>query len=114
MAAPGYYELYRRSTLGNCLVDALDTLISDGRMEASLAMRVLEAFDRVAAESLRDRAQARLAVKGNLDTYGFCDDVWTFIVKDCQVTVDNPSGDTQQTLPVDKLRIVACNAKKSE
>ena len=122
MAVPGYYELYRRSTIGNRLVDALDTLISDGRIEASLAMRVLETFDKVVAETLKDNTQSKLTVKGNLDTYGFCDDVWTFIVKNCQVTVEdshrdasqNGSGDSQSVISVDKLRIVACNSKKSE
>ncbi|CAI6621895.1 AAC_HP2_G0032610.mRNA.1.CDS.1 [Saccharomyces cerevisiae] len=122
MAVPGYYELYRRSTIGNSLVDALDTLISDGRIEASLAMRVLETFDKVVAEALKDNTQSKLTVKGNLDTYGFCDDVWTFIVKNCQVTVEdshrdasqNGSGDSQSVISVDKLRIVACNSKKSE
>lgn len=121
MAVPGYYELYRRSTVGNSLVDALDTLISDGRIEASLAMRVLETFDRVVAETLKDNTQSKLTVKGNLDTYGFCDDVWTFIVKNCQVTVEGSldgsngnSNDGQTTVSVDKLRIVACNSKRSE
>ena len=122
MAVPGYYELYRRSTIGNSLVDALDTLISDGRIEASLAMRVLETFDKVVAETLKDNTQSKLTVKGNLDTHGFCDDVWTFIVKNCQVTVEdshrdasqNGSGDSQSVISVDKLRIVACNSKKSE
>lgn len=122
MAVPGYYELYRRSTVGNSLVDALDTMISDGRIEASLAMRVLETFDRVVAETLRDNTQSKLTVKGNLDTYGFCDDVWTFIVKNCQVTVEGShegnghmgGNDSQSTIGVDKLRIVACNSKRSE
>ncbi|EDO16527.1 hypothetical protein Kpol_1064p7 [Vanderwaltozyma polyspora DSM 70294] len=123
MSAPSYYELYRRSTVGNCLVDALDTLISDGRIEASLAMRVLETFDRVVAESLKDNTQSKLTVKGLLDTYGFCDDVWTFIIKSCQVTVESSSinrelgdtsGDDHTTIAVDKLRIVACNSKKSD
>lgn len=81
-------------------------------------MRVLETFDRVVAETLRDNTQSKLTVKGNLDTYGFCDDVWTFIVKNCQVTVEGVpggnSGDAQTTVSVDKLRIVACNSKKSE
>ena len=120
MAVPGYYELYRRSTIGNSLVDALDTLISDGRIEESLAMRVLETFDKVVAETLKDNTQSKLTVKGNLDTYGFCDDVWTFIVKNCQVTVEdshrdasqNGSGDSKSVISVDKLRIVACNSKK--
>ncbi|CCF59948.1 hypothetical protein KAFR_0I01670 [Kazachstania africana CBS 2517] len=115
MPVPGYYELYRRSTIGNSLVDALDTLISEGRIEASLAMRVLETFDRVVAESLRENTQSKLTVKGNLDTYGFCDDVWTFIVKNCQVTVEGSAADgNNDTIAVDKLRIVACNSKKND
>lgn len=102
-------------------MDALDTLINDGRIEASLAIRVLETFDRVVSESLKERTQSKLVVKGNLDTYGFCDDVWTFIVKNCQITVEGPAdggalGDTdgQTVIPVDKLRIVACNSKKND
>ncbi|CCC71604.1 hypothetical protein NCAS_0H02940 [Naumovozyma castellii] len=120
MAVPGYYELYRRSTIGNSLVDALDTLISDGRIEASLAMRVLETFDKVVSETLKDNTAAKMSVKGNLDTYGFCDDVWTFIVKNCKVTVEGNSnimdanGESQNVITVDKLRIVACNSKRSE
>lgn len=61
MSASGYYELYRRSTVGATLVDALDTLISDGRIEASLAMRVLDTFDRVVAETLKEKTQSKLA-----------------------------------------------------
>lgn len=91
MAIPGYYELYRRSTIGNSLVDALDTLISEGRIEASLAMRVLETFDRCVSEILKEQTSSKLTVKGDLDTYGFCDDVWTFIVKNCSVNVENVS-----------------------
>lgn len=91
MAIPGYYELYRRSTIGNSLVDALDTLISEGRIEASLAMRVLETFDRCVSEILKEQTSSKLTVKGDLDTYGFCDDVWTFIVKNCSVSVENVS-----------------------
>lgn len=114
MAVPGYYELYRRSTIGNSLVDALDTLISDGRIEASLAMRVLETFDKVVAETLKDNTRSKLTVKGNLDTYGFCDDVWTFIVKNCQVNVEGDNENVNENITVDKLRIVACNSKRSE
>lgn len=122
MAVPGYYELYRRSTVGNSLVDALDTLISEGRIEASLAMRVLETFDKCVSEILKENTSSKLTVKGDLDTYGFCDDVWTFIVKNCSVNVegmssggnDKTSSNSADTIKVDKLRIVACNSRKSD
>lgn len=152
MAIPGYYELYRRSTIGNSLVDALDKLISEGRIEASLAMRVLETFDRCVSEILKEQTSSKLTVKGDLDTYGFCDDVWTFIVKNCSVSVENVSinnllnnnsittsgsiengenidnnnnnnsssstsnsnNKNNDVIKVDKLRIVACNSRRSE
>lgn len=113
MSSTGYYELYRRSTIGAALVDALDTLISDGRIEASLAMRVLDTFDRVVAETLKDKAQSKLTFKGHLDTYRFCDDVWTFIIKNCSVKLDNSAENSGNTVVADKLRIVACNFKKT-
>lgn len=133
MAVPGYYELYRRSTVGNSLVDALDTLISEGRIEASLAMRVLETFDKCVSETLKEKTSSKLTVKGDLDTYGFCDDVWTFIVKNCLITVESSSSSNLSTsinstvndnnsnsnknnesIKVEKLRIVACNSRKSD
>ncbi|SCW02476.1 LAFE_0F07272g1_1 [Lachancea fermentati] len=113
MSSSGYYELYRRSTVGATLVDALDTLISDGRIEASLAMRVLDTFDRVVADALRDKTQSKLTFKGHLHTYRFCDDVWTFIIEDCNVKLDQTEDIQGNTVVVDKLRIVACNSKKS-
>ncbi|SCU86304.1 LAMI_0D01398g1_1 [Lachancea mirantina] len=113
MSASGYYELYRRSTVGATLVDALDALISDGRIEASLAMRVLDTFDRVVAEALKDKTEAKLTFKGHLHTYRFCDDVWTFIIENCSVKVDQTDDIKGNNLVVDKLRIVACNSKKT-
>ena len=42
-----------------------------------------------------------------MHTYRFCDDVWTFIVDHCTVRIDDDIMNT------DKLKIVACNAKKA-
>jgi transcription initiation factor TFIIA small subunit len=40
--------------------------------------------------------------QGHLDTYRFCDDVWTFILKDIKVKLDN-----SQQIEVEKVRIVS-------
>ena len=53
MSAPAYYELYRRSTIGVTLTDALDTLISDEKIQPQLANRILNNFDRIIAENLK-------------------------------------------------------------
>lgn len=53
MSTPAYYELYRRSTIGVTLADALDTLISDEKIQPQLANRILNNFDRIIAENLK-------------------------------------------------------------
>jgi len=104
---PEFYELYRRSSIGSALTDALDNFITDGRMEPQVALKVLATFDRVVAEVLAEKVKARLSFKGHLDTYRFCDEVWTFIIKDINFKLDNASN-----VHSDKIKIVAMNAKK--
>lgn len=118
MSAPAYYELYRRSTVGSALADALDTLISDEKIQPQLAMRVLNNFDRLIAENLkveRSLCKSKISFKGNLHTYRFCDDVWTFIIKNVSIKMtDISSNDINDSeLLVDKFKIVACNSRKS-
>ena len=48
-----------------------------------------------------------LCVQGHLETYRFCDDVWTFLVKDVQFKCEQ--GNTFQA---DKIKIVSCNSKR--
>jgi len=102
-----HYELYRRSSIGNALVEALDTFIAERRIEPQIAIELLRHFDKVVAEVLAEKVKSRLSFKGNLDTYRFCDDVWTFIVKNINFKLDN-----QQPLTSDRVKIVAMNSKK--
>lgn len=106
-SATSYYELYRGSSLGLALTDTLDDLINDGRIEPQLAMKILSTFDRVVTEVLADRVRARLTFKGHLDTYRFCDEVWTFLIKDVTFKLDN-----QTSVTADKVKIVSCNSKR--
>ncbi|ESX01973.1 Transcription initiation factor IIA small subunit [Ogataea parapolymorpha DL-1] len=108
MNAPTYYEFYRRSTIGTSLTDALDALIGEQRIQPQLAMKVLANFDRVTSDNLRDSVKSKLTFKGHLHTYRFCDDVWTFVIKDVNIKFDD-----NETVNVDKFKIVACNSKKA-
>jgi len=103
-----FYELYRRSSIGAALVEALDNFIAERQIEPQLAIKMLEHFDRVVAEVLNEKVKSRLSFKGHLDTYRFCDDVWTFIVKDITFKLENPA----QQLKSEKIKIVAMNSKK--
>lgn len=120
MSTSAYYELYRRSTVGVTLTDALDTLISDEKIQPQLAMKILSNFDRIISDNLKSDAsiaKSRLTFKGDLDTYRFCDDVWTFIIKNVLIklsdvsSTDNSGSD--QEITVDKFKIVACNARRA-
>ena len=48
-----------------------------------------------------------VAPKGHLDTYRFCDEVWTFIIKNIKFKLES-----NVTLDVDKVKIVACLARE--
>jgi hypothetical protein len=50
---------------------------------------------------------ANTVTQGHLDTYRFCDEVWTFIIKDINFKLDNAVN-----LQSDRIKIVAMNAKK--
>lgn len=52
--------------------------------------------------------KANVANKGHLDTYRFCDEVWTFLIKDVTFKMENSS----QTVQADKVKIVSCNSKR--
>ncbi|KAH8792891.1 transcription initiation factor-like protein IIA gamma chain [Hyaloscypha sp. PMI_1271] len=111
MAATGqsFYELYRQTfSIGMALTDTLDDLISERRIEPQLAMKILANFDRSITEVLADKVKARLTFKGHLDTYRFCDEVWTFLIKDVTFKMENSS----QTVQADKVKIVSCNSKR--
>ncbi|KAJ1873195.1 Transcription initiation factor IIA subunit 2 [Coemansia sp. RSA 1722] len=103
---PSYYELYRRSTLGMALTDSLDELIQAGHITPQLAIQVLGQFDRSISEALSTKVKAKAVIKGNLRTYRFCDDVWTFIIKTPNFKFDHDSA------TADKVIIVACNARR--
>ncbi|KAJ5488779.1 Transcription initiation factor IIA subunit 2 [Penicillium diatomitis] len=125
-----YYELYRGSSLGLSLTDTLDDLINEGRIEPQLAMKILSTFDKVVTEVLAEKVRARLTFKvhdpqalvwdyaregsglcvpieGHLDTYRFCDEVWTFLIKDVTFKLDN-----QTTVSAERVKIVSCNSKR--
>jgi hypothetical protein len=41
------FELYRRSTIGNCLTETLDEMVQNGTLSPELAIQVLVQFDKV-------------------------------------------------------------------
>ncbi|CAN6243735.1 unnamed protein product [Urochloa humidicola] len=99
------FELYRRSTIGTCLTETLDDLVSSGAVTPELAIQVLVQFDKSMTDALESQVKSKVNIKGHLHTYRFCDNVWTFILTDATFK----SEEISETLS--KVKIVACDSK---
>ncbi|KAJ3129225.1 Transcription initiation factor IIA small chain (TFIIA 13.5 kDa subunit) [Nowakowskiella sp. JEL0407] len=107
MAQASPYELYRRSTIGTALIEALDELHGNELIDPQMAMKILSQFDLTVSEALQTHVKNRAIIKSSrLTTYRFCDDVWSFIARDPMIKIDNES------ITADKIKIVACNASQ--
>ncbi|KAJ7895177.1 transcription initiation factor IIA gamma subunit [Mycena olivaceomarginata] len=101
--ASAYYEFYRGSSIGMALTDSLDELITSGAITPQLAMKVLQQFDKSLADTMVKQVKAKVTMKGHLDTYRNCDDVWTFIIKNATFKME---GNEMVTTP--RIKIIAC------
>lgn len=106
MNGPGYYELYRKTTIGITLIESLDNLILDQRIQPQLALKILSNFDRIITDRIKEDLKAKLSFKGHLHIYRFCDDVWTFVLKDVTIKLEN------DVVHADKVEIVANNSRR--
>ncbi|XP_045183723.1 transcription initiation factor IIA subunit 2-like [Mercenaria mercenaria] len=102
------YQLYRNTTLGHTLQESLDELIQLGQITPQLALKVLLQFDKAINLALASRVKNRITFKGKLNTYRFCDNVWTFVLNNAEFK------DVQELAKVDKVKIVACDGKGAE
>eukprot|EP00850_Spirogloea_muscicola_P017343 SM000148S01020 [mRNA] locus=s148:144181:145107:+ [translate_table: standard] len=100
-----HYELYRKSSIGMSLTDALDELVTNEAISPVLAVKILMQFDKSMNDVLQSKVKSKTKFKGHLHTYRFCDNVWTFVLEDATFTTD---GEMQH---VDRVKIVACDAK---
>uniref|UniRef100_A0A8C7HSD4 Transcription initiation factor IIA subunit 2 n=1 Tax=Oncorhynchus kisutch TaxID=8019 RepID=A0A8C7HSD4_ONCKI len=70
-----------------------------------LALQVLLQFDKAINTALANRVRNRVNFKGSLNTYRFCDNVWTFVLNDVEFR------EVTDLVKVDKVKIVACDGK---
>jgi transcription initiation factor TFIIA small subunit len=100
------YQLYRNTTLGHTLQEALDELMQLQLLSPNLALRVLLQFDKSINTALSTRVKTKLNFKADkLNTYRFCDNVWTFMLNDVEFR------EVTELARVDRVKIVACDAK---
>nr|CAD1831819.1 unnamed protein product [Ananas comosus var. bracteatus] len=99
------FELYRRSSIGMCLTETLDEMVSNGTLSPELAIQVLVQFDKSMTDALENQVKTKVSIKGHLHTYRFCDNVWTFILQDATFKSD------EMQEQVGRVKIVACDSK---
>ncbi|GAB2285392.1 hypothetical protein Dimus_019846 [Dionaea muscipula] len=99
------FELYRRSTIGMCLTETLDEMVSNGTLSPELAIQVLVQFDKSMTDALETQVKSKVTLKGHLHTYRFCDNVWTFILQDALFK----NEESQEN--IGGVKIVACDSK---
>lgn len=103
------YQLYRNTTLGIALQDALDDQIANQKVNPELALKVLQQFDKSMTQALNQKIKNRYTFKGKLKVYRFCDNVWTCVVEDTEFK----DSHTQEQLSSKKVKIVACEVPSS-
>jgi transcription initiation factor TFIIA small subunit len=54
---------------------------------------------------LKTNVKSRATLKGELNVYRFCDDVWTFVINSLTFKIEGES------IVAEKVKIVACNSK---
>jgi transcription initiation factor TFIIA small subunit len=102
------YQLYRNTTLGHTLQEALDELMQMQMLSPNLALKVLLQFDKSINSALSNRVRQKVSFKAELlNTYRFCDNVWTLMLNDVEFR------DLPELTKVDRVKIVACDAKAS-
>ena len=102
-------ELYRRSSIGMALTDALDEMVTARELTPTIAMRILLEFDRCVVKEL-ELLKEKTTFGAHLHTYRFCDNVWTFILENAKFKTANYSGIVEE-IHADKVKIVACDSK---
>lgn len=100
------YTVYRNTTLGRTLQDALDEMISREKLPEHLAGRCLIAFDKSINNAFKHKIKTMLTFRSaHLKTYRFCDNVWTLVFEETEFR------NVQELIKVDKLKIVACDGR---
>jgi len=90
LQATTYYEIYRKSTVGDTLDETLQQFVSERCISPQFRKTMLETFDRIMSEELAEVEGSKIThFKAHLSKYRFCDDLWTFVLRRMTCTIDN-------------------------
>jgi len=93
------------------LTDSLDEMVTNGKLTPTVAMKVLAQFDKCMNEALKN-VKTKTTFKGDLHSYRFCDNVWTFVLNDATFDAVGLGGQKESIL-VKSVKIVASDGKNT-
>eukprot|EP00088_Acartia_fossae_P013352 TRINITY_DN1699_c0_g1_i1.p1 TRINITY_DN1699_c0_g1~~TRINITY_DN1699_c0_g1_i1.p1 ORF type:complete len:113 (-),score=11.92 TRINITY_DN1699_c0_g1_i1:1076-1414(-) len=100
------FPMYRTTTLGQTLQEALDELMQMQMLTPTLALSILNHFDKAINQGLSSRVKTKLTFRAEkLNTYRFCDNVWTFMLRGVEFR------EHAEMSQVDRVKIVAIDGK---
>jgi len=103
------YVLYRASSLGTSLSQALAEMIASGDLTTSQGRSCLEHFDRAIDQSFNQNSDLteNITFTGDLSCYRHCDAVWSLLLTNAKFAAENGIVEGKN------IKIVACGAKKT-
>jgi len=99
------YEIYRATTLGSSLQEALEEMAYEGKLNFAVNDKILKLFDNEMNVALTTKTKTKMHFNGRIKHYRLCDSVWTFVIENVTFS------EMQNYLGCKKLRIVCCDAK---
>jgi len=107
---------YRRSTIGQALTNALTDMVVEGSLDNETAENMMFAFDEVINAKLADTnlVTSNIELKGKLNMYRSCDQVWEFHVQEAAMPISGSTrkGPKRDILEIDRLMIVAMDGRQ--
>jgi len=100
-----HVTVYRESTLGRCLDEALSEMVDAGRLPLEVAHKVLAQFDKSMLEALKNLVETDISFKGHIHTYRYCENQWSFLLEDLIFKINN------EVIDVDTAKLTAYDEK---
>ena len=81
-----FITIYRLTTIGKSLSEALAELQKDNEIREDLSKKVMEQFDKVVCDKFASLPQnQKCRLYGKCINYNNCDDVWKFELTQCNI-----------------------------
>merc|ERR1711972_1011045 len=109
-----YQKIYRNSKLGKALAMTLESFVARGCIQRSLAISILDQFDKSMYDALETHTNAKIILRGQIVEYRGCDNLWQYHMKNAKIKIVSGNNEINKEiykLKVDKLIIICVNKK---